>query len=98
MPIRRGPAGGGEGYAAPAELESRVRRAEALVRGEIGSLPCANAEHREICGRAAEALGRLRPHLEGALWALSRIEEGRELTERELSYRRAFRMLCHKIG
>jgi hypothetical protein len=96
MPVGRGPEGGGN--AAPGELERRVERVDALMRGEIGSLPCAHPEHREICGRAAEALGRLRPHLEGALAALSRIEEDRELTERELSYRRAFRMLCHKIG
>jgi hypothetical protein len=94
MPVGRGPGGGG--YAAPGELERRVERVDALVREEIGSLPCGREGHREICWRATEALGRLRPHLEGALVALSRIEEGRGLTERELSYRRAFRMLCQK--
>ena len=96
MPVGRHPGGGGN--AAPGELERRVESAEALVRGEIGGLPCGHAEHREMCGRASEALGRLRPHLEGALVALSRIEESRELTERELSYRRAFRMLCQTKG
>jgi hypothetical protein len=94
MPVGRGP--GGVGYAAPGELECRVERVDALMREEIGSLTPAREGHREICGRATEALGRLRPHLEGALVALSRIEEGRGLTERELSYRRAFRMLCQK--
>jgi hypothetical protein len=73
-----------------------VGRVDALVREEIGSLPCGREGHREICWRATEALGRLRPHLEGALLALSQIEEGRGLTEKELSYRRAFRMLCQK--
>ena len=92
MPVGRHP--GGVGYAAPGELERGVERVDALVREEIGSLPCGLEEHHEICGRAAEVLGRLKPHLEVALVALSRIEEGRELTDRELSYRRAFKMLC----
>jgi hypothetical protein len=37
-----------------------------------------------ICGEASEALGRLRPPLEGALAVLTRIEEGIDLTEKEL--------------
>jgi hypothetical protein len=37
--------------------------------------------------------GQMRPHLEGALAALAQIEERRKLTDKELSYRRAFKML-----
>ena len=35
----------------------------------------------------------MRPHVEEALAALALIEERRKLSEKELSYRRAFRML-----
>ncbi len=40
----------------------------------------------------------MRPHLEGALAVLARIEGGRDLTQKELSYRHAFRMLCEAEG
>jgi hypothetical protein len=35
----------------------------------------------------------MRPHLQEALAALAQIEERRKLTDKELSYRRAFKML-----
>jgi hypothetical protein len=46
-----------------------------------------------IGGAALEEMQQMRPHLEGALAALAQIEERRKLTEKELSHRRAFKML-----
>jgi hypothetical protein len=40
----------------------------------------------------------LRPPLEGALAVLTRIEEGIDLTEKELYYQHAFKMLCEAGG
>ena len=51
-----------------------------------------------ICGEASEALGRLRPPLEGALAVLTRIEEGIDLTEKEPYYQHAFKMLSARRG
>jgi hypothetical protein len=87
-----GRAQGGQGHETPGELECRVERADGLLRAAIGGLSRERTDHA-VGGVASEALRELMPHLEGALSALLRIEEGRDLTDRELSYRRAFRML-----
>jgi hypothetical protein len=48
----------------------------------------------QVLGAAAlEDLQQMSPHLEGALAALAQIEQRRKLTDKELSYRRAFKML-----
>jgi hypothetical protein len=74
------------------QLERSVERTYALVPTVIGRLLACHPE-QAIGAAALEDLQRMRPHLEEALAALARIEEGRDLTEKELSYRRAFRML-----
>ena len=74
------------------ELERRVERTHALVQTAIGRL--SRGYQEQVLGAAAlEDLQQMRPHLEGALAALAQIEKRRKLTEKELSYRRAFKML-----
>jgi hypothetical protein len=46
-----------------------------------------------LCDAAREYLLELRPHLLEALDALADLEERRGLTDRELAWRRAFRIL-----
>lgn len=71
---------------------SIVEESDALVRNTLLVLTRLPAENP--LGEAAnEVTRRLRPHLDDALAALGRIEQGRGLTETELARRRAFRML-----
>lgn len=79
------------------ELEYSIERAEALVRAAVGRLSRSRPEHASD-GAALEALQRMSYHIEAALAALARIEESRDLTEKELSYRRAFRLLSEAKG
>ena len=79
------------------ELERSVERAEALLLTAIGSLSRERIDHA-ISGAASEVLRELSPHIEGALASLAQIEERRKLTEKELSYRRAFRILYETKG
>ena len=74
------------------ELERRVERTDVLVQTAIEHLTRRYPEHA-IGGAALKDLRKMRPHLEGALAALAQIEERRKLTEKELSHRRAFKML-----
>ena len=75
-----------------------IERAYALVSPAIGRLSRCYPE-QAIGGAAPKDLRRMRPHLEGALAALARIEERGDLTGKEPSYyRRAFEMLCEKKG
>jgi hypothetical protein len=74
------------------ELERSVEGTYALVAELIGRLLRRYPE-QAIGGVALEDLQQMRPHLQGALATLSQIEERRKLTEKELSYRRAFKML-----
>jgi len=48
---------------------------------------------QDIGGATLGDLQQMKPHLREALAALSQIEECRKLTDKELSYRRAFKML-----
>ncbi|MBA2713711.1 MAG: hypothetical protein H0U55_09195 [Rubrobacteraceae bacterium] len=73
-------------------FEHEVDLANALVHEAIGRLSRDHSEHA-ICGAASEDLQRMRPQLEGALTALAKIERHRGLTQKELSHRRAFKML-----
>ena len=74
------------------ELQRRVERTDALVQTAIEHLSRGYPE-QAIGGAALEDLQQMRPHLEEALAALVQIEERRKLTEKELSLRRAFKML-----
>jgi len=74
------------------EPERELEEADALLRETIGHLSRRYPEHA-IGGAALEALRQMGPHLEGALGALAQIEERRRLTYKELSHRRAFKML-----
>jgi hypothetical protein len=74
------------------DLERRVERTHALVQTAIRHLSRRYPE-QAIGGAALEEMQQIRPHLEGALAALAQIEERRKLTEKELSHRRAFKML-----
>jgi hypothetical protein len=73
-------------------LEYEVDQASTLVRESISRLSQHRHEHT-IGGAASEDLRRMRPEFEGALAALADIERCRELTQKELSQRRAFKML-----
>lgn len=73
-------------------FEHEVDRADALVQEAIERLARHYPEHA-TCEAALEDLHRLRPHFEGALAALTEIEHCRRLTQKELSHRRAFKML-----
>ena len=79
------------------DLVRKVERTDALLRTAIGGISRGRTGHAKG-GAASEALEGLRPHLDEALGALVRIEEIRDLTEKELSYRRAFRLLCEAHG
>jgi hypothetical protein len=48
---------------------------------------------QDIGGATLGDLQQMRPHLQEALAALAQIEERRKLTDKEPSYRRAFKML-----
>src|SRR5215218_3607844 len=76
-----GSAGGEHGEPA-SELERSVEHAEALVQAAVGRLSRSHPEPA-IDGTASEVLRRMRPHLRGALAALSRIEGRRKLTGKE---------------
>lgn len=72
--------------------EFEVDRASALVYEAVGRLSRDCPEHA-LGGAALRDLERMRPHFEGALEALAKIERCRGLTHNELSRRRAFKML-----
>jgi hypothetical protein len=78
------------------ELERRVERTDALVQTAIGRLSRGYPE-QAIGEEALEDLQQMSPHLEEALAALAQIEERRKLTDKELSHRRAFKMLLEAI-
>jgi hypothetical protein len=71
------------------ELEYSIERADALVHEAVLRLSRSYPEHASDKA-ALEDLQRMSYHIEAAL---AKIEERRELTAKELSYRRAFRML-----
>ena len=73
-------------------LEGTIARTDALVQTTIGRLSRSYPE-QDIGGAALGDLQQMKPHLQQALAALSQIEERRKLTDKELSYRRAFKML-----
>jgi hypothetical protein len=73
-------------------FEHEVDRADALVQEAIGRLSQHYPEHA-TCGAALEDLQKLRPHFQRALAALTEIERCRGLTQKELSRRRAFKIL-----
>ena len=85
------PVGRQEG-ALSSSLDSSVEGTYALVPELIGRLLRRYPE-QAIGGVALQDLQQMRPHLQRALATLSQIEESRKLTEKELSYRRAFKML-----
>jgi hypothetical protein len=74
------------------ELERRVERTDILVQTALERISRGYPE-QAIGGAALEDLQQMRPHLEEALAALVQIEERRKLTHKELSLRRAFKML-----
>jgi hypothetical protein len=74
------------------ELERRIERTDALVQTALERISRGYPE-QSIGGAAIEDLQQLRPHLEGALAALVQLEKRRKLTHKELSLRRAFKML-----
>jgi hypothetical protein len=72
--------------------EQRVEETNARLRDAVEHLTRRCPAH--LVGAAArEDLLELRPHLHGALAALADIERRRELTDEELTRRRAFKML-----
>ena len=73
-------------------LEGTIACTDALVQTTIGRLWRSYPE-QDIGGAALGDLQQIRPHLQEALATLSQIEERRNLTDKELSYRRAFKML-----
>src|SRR5215207_3709039 len=83
--------------ATTSDLVRKVERTDALLRRAIGGISRGRTGHAKGAA-ASEALEGLRPHLDEALGALAQIEEGRDLTEKELAYRRAFRLLCKAKG
>jgi hypothetical protein len=72
--------------------EGGIERTDALMQATIRRLSRSYPE-QAISGAALEALQQMSPHLQEAMAALSRIEERRKLTDKELSYRRAFNLL-----
>ena len=76
------------------DLVRKVERTDALLRTAIGGISRGRTGHAKG-GAASEALDGLRRHLDEAL---VRIEDTRDLTDKELSYRRAFRLLCEAHG
>jgi hypothetical protein len=72
--------------------EHRVEQTDALLQYTVEHLIRRCPAH--LVGVAArEDLLELRPHLQGALAALEDIERRRDLTDEELTRRRAFKML-----
>jgi hypothetical protein len=78
-------------------MESRYdeRRIEATDRLLRKTVECLSRQYpAHLVGAAAcDSLVDLRPHLEDSLRALAGIEQRRELTDQELSWQRAFRMV-----
>ena len=74
------------------DIERTLERTDALVQTALGRLSRSYPE-QAVSEAALEDLRYVRPHLQVALAALSQIEEDRKLTDKELSYRRAFKML-----
>jgi hypothetical protein len=72
--------------------EREVDLADALLNEAIGRLSN-HCPERVVGEIALEDLHRMRPHFQGALAALEEIESRRDLTLKEISRRRAFKML-----
>jgi len=72
--------------------EREVDLADALLYEAIGRLSN-HCPERVIGETALEDLHRMRPHFQGALAALEEIESRRDLTLKEISRRRALKML-----
>jgi hypothetical protein len=72
--------------------ERKVEHTAALLRETVERL-LRDYPPDLVAEAAREDLLNLRPRLEGALDALAQTERRRELTDRELACRRAFRML-----
>ena len=73
-------------------FEREVDLADALLNGAIGRLSN-HCPERIISETALEDLHSMRPHFQCALAALAEIESRRNLTLKEISCRRAFKML-----
>jgi hypothetical protein len=73
-------------------FECEVDRVSALVHDVIGRLSRHHPGYA-IGEAASEDPQQMRPRFEVALTALAEIERRRELTQKEVSYRRAFKML-----
>lgn len=73
-------------------FEHEVDQASTLVREAVERISRRCPEHQtgEV---TLEDLQRMRPRFEGALTALAEIERRRRLTQKDLSRRRAFKML-----
>jgi hypothetical protein len=74
------------------EPERRVQAADALLQQTVELLSRRCPSHM-LEEAAHDDLVYLRPHLEKALGAIADIEQRRDLTDKELTRRRAFKML-----
>jgi hypothetical protein len=74
------------------EPERRVEAADALLQQTVELLSRRCPSHM-LEEAAHDDLVYLRPHLEKALGAIADIEQRRDLTDKELTRRRAFKML-----
>jgi hypothetical protein len=74
------------------EPERRVEETDVLLREMVMCLSRDCPPHL-LCDAAREELLKLTPHLQEALEALRDLEGRRGLTDRELAWQRAFRML-----
>ena len=74
------------------EPEQKIEETEALLRKVVSHLSRRYPAHL-IEEAARECLLDVRPHLEEALEALAAIEQRRNLTDQELAWQRAFKML-----
>lgn len=75
-------------------LEREIEQTEALLQRTVCHLSRRYPEH--LVGAAArENLADLRSHLVDALTLLGEIEERRDLADKELAWRRAFKMLLY---
>jgi hypothetical protein len=72
--------------------EQRVEQTDALLQHTVERL-CRRCPAHLVGAAAREDLLELRPHLEDALGALAEIERRRDLTDEELTRRRAFKIL-----
>ena len=75
-----------------------VQYSDALVRQTVLGLSRRSCAAHLICEAAREELEDLRPHLLEAFDALARIERRRGLTDQELAWRRALRILLETRG